>query len=197
VAALGQKVGAKLKPVAQGEGLELAIAAGGPRGLGEVIVKEGSERLIEGVGIVPLQLWPDDRGYFLEVLRVGQGLAAGLSAAALQISAALSYPGTIKALHYHLRQTDVWAPVLGMLQVSLYDLRVGSPSFGMKNTLYAGELRPWSLRIPPGVGHGYKVLGTRPALLVYATDHFYDPKDEGRIPYNDPDINYDWETQYR
>jgi hypothetical protein len=82
VAALGQKVGAKLKPVAQGEGLELAIAAGGPRGLGEVIVKEGSERLIEGVGIVPLQLWPDDRGYFLEVLRVGQGLAAGLSAAA-------------------------------------------------------------------------------------------------------------------
>ena len=197
MASLGQKVGAKLKPVAQGEGLELAIAAGGQRGLGEVIVKEGSGRLIEGVGIVPLQLWPDDRGYFLEVLRVGQGLAGGLSVAALQVSAALSYPGTIKALHYHLRQTDVWAPVLGMLQVSLYDLRVGSPSFGMKNTLYMGELRPWSLRIPPGVGHGYKVLGTRPVLLVYATDHFYDPKDEGRIPYNDPDINYDWETQYR
>ena len=191
------KVGVNLKPVAEREGLELAIAAGGHRGLGEVIVNGRSERLIQGVGIAPLQLWPDNRGYFLELMRVGQGLAAGLSAAALQVSAALSYPGTIKAFHYHLRQTDVWAPVMGMLQVSLYDLRVGAPSFGVKNTLYVGELRPRSLRLPPGVAHGYKVLGTRPALLVYATDHFYDPKDEGRIPYNDPDINYDWETQYR
>ncbi len=197
MASSAHKVGANLKPVAQREGLELDIATGGHRRLGEVIVNQRSERLIQGVGIVPLQLWPDDRGYFMELMRVGQGLAAGLSTAELQVSAAVSYPGTIKAFHYHLRQTDVWAPVTGMLQVSLYDLRVGSPSFGVKNTLYAGELRPWSLRIPPGVGHGYKVLGTRPALLVYATDHFYDPQDEGRIPYNDPDINYDWETQHR
>ena len=27
------------------------------------------------------------------------------------------------------------------------------------------------------------------------TDRFYNPQDEGRIPYNDPAINYDWETQ--
>lgn len=190
-------VGVNLKPVAQRDGLELAIAAGGRRGLGEVIVAERSERLIQGVGIAPLQFWPDDRGYFLELLRAGQGLSAGLSTASLQVSAALSYPGTIKAFHYHARQTDLWAPVAGMLQVCLYDLRVGSPSFGVKNTLYIGELRPWSLRIPPGVGHGYKALGARPAVLVYATDRFYDPQDEGRIPYNDPDINYDWETQHR
>ena len=195
MASLGQGVGANLKPVAQRDGLELAIAAGGRRGIGEVIVSERSERLIQGVGIIPLQFWPDDRGYFLELLRAGQGLAAGLSTATLQVSAALSYPGAIKAFHFHSRQTDIWAPAAGMLQVCLYDLRVGSPSFGVKNTLYIGELRPWSLRIPPGVGHGYKVLGPDPALLVYATDRFYDPTDEGRLAWNDPDIGYDWETQ--
>ena len=27
------------------------------------------------------------------------------------------------------------------------------------------------------------------------TDRFYNPQDEGRIVYNDPSINYDWETQ--
>ena len=32
-------------------------------------------------------------------------------------------------------------------------------------------------------------------MLVYMTDRFYNPQDEGRIPYNDPSINYDWETQ--
>jgi len=51
--------------------------------------------------------------------------------------------------------------------------------------------------IPPGVAHGYKVIGTAAALLAYITDRFYDPADEGRIPYDDPKIQYDWETQHK
>lgn len=142
-------------------------------------------------------LWPDDRGYFLEVARIGQGLVAGFDPATTQVSAALSYPGTIKAFHYHRRQTDYWAPVQGMLQVVLVDLRKNSPTFGDRNTLYLGALRPWQLIIPPGVAHGYKVIGEAPAMLVYVTDRNYDPADEGRIPYNDPGIHYDWETQHK
>jgi dTDP-4-dehydrorhamnose 3,5-epimerase len=56
-------------------------------------------------------------------------------------------------------------------------------------------MRPWQLLIPPGVAHGYKVIGHDNAMLVYLTDRFYNPQDEGRIPHNDPSINYDWETQ--
>ena len=85
----------------------------------------------------------------------------------------------------------------GQLQVALVDLRPESPTFGLRNTLYIGTLRPWQVIIPPGVGHGYKVIGPDPAILVYLTDRFYDPSDEGRIPYNDPQINYDWETQHK
>ena len=69
------------------------------------------------------------------------------------------------------------------------------PTFGQTNTLYAGTLHPLQILIPPGVGHGYKVVGTEPAMLVYATDQFYNPADEGRLAWNDPDVNYDWETQ--
>jgi dTDP-4-dehydrorhamnose 3,5-epimerase-like enzyme len=29
------------------------------------------------------------------------------------------------------------------------------------------------------------------------TDKFYNPADEGRTPYNQPGINYDWETQHK
>jgi dTDP-4-dehydrorhamnose 3,5-epimerase len=86
---------------------------------------------------------------------------------------------------------------MGLFQIALVDLRPGSRTFGLKNTIYAGALRPWQILIPCGVGHGYKILGVEPGLLVYATDRFYDPQDEGRIPYDDPSINYDWETQHK
>ncbi len=185
--------------VARRDGLDLAIASGGTRGIGSVILKAGDPNLIDGVQAEPVDLWPDDRGYFLEVARLSSvgnsDIAAGFENT--QVSATLSYPGTIKALHYHCKQTDLWTPVRGMFQVVLYDLRVGSPSFARTNTLYIGSLRSWKLRIPPGVAHGYKVLGTDPAVLVYLTNRFYDPGDEGRIPYDHPDINYDWELQHK
>jgi len=167
------------------------------KGIGNVILKSDSPDLIDGVRVLPGALWPDDRGYFLEVARMGQGLAAEFPAESTQVSAALSYPGTIKAFHFHRHQTDLWVPMQGMLQAALVDLRRDSPTFGARNTLYVGMLRPWQLLIPPGVAHGYKVLGAEAAVLVYVTNRFYDPQDEGRIPYNDPQIQYDWEIQHK
>jgi len=178
------------------DGLDLVVPAC-EKGIGSVIASPDSDRLIHGVRIEPVALWPDDRGYFLEVQRLGRGLAANFPAASTQVSAALNYPGTIKAFHYHLRQTDCWTPVAGMLQVALFDLRASSPTHGLRNTMYVGALRPWQILVPPGVAHGYKVLGAEPSLLVYLTDRFYDPNDEGRIPYNDPLIHYDWELQHK
>jgi dTDP-4-dehydrorhamnose 3,5-epimerase len=167
------------------------------RGLGTVIRSPDSTELIAGVQIHPAAVHPDDRGYFLEVARAGLGLVAGFDPSTTQVSAALSFPGTIKAFHFHRRQTDFWCPCVGLLQVALVDLRAGSPTFGERNTMYVGALQPWRILIPPGVGHGYKVIGVEPALLVYVTDRFYDPDDEGRIAYNHDGINYDWETQHK
>jgi len=167
------------------------------KGLGKVILAPESADLIRGVRVAPFPLYPDDRGCFLEVARMGLGLVAEFPRETTQVSAALNYPGTIKAFHYHLLQTDVWVPVYGMLQVALVDLRPASPTFGARNTLYVGTMRPWQILVPPGVAHGYKVIGTDSAFLVYVTNRFYNPADEGRIPYNDPLINYDWETQHK
>ena len=84
-----------------------------PHGIGGVIAAKDSPQLIDGVRIEPVALWPDDRGYFLEVQRMGRGLAAKFPAESTQVSAALNYPGAIKAFHYHLRQTDCWTPAHG------------------------------------------------------------------------------------
>ena len=182
--------------LARFESLELTVPQC-EKGVGWLINAPDSQHMIAGVKVAPLTLWPDDRGYFLEVQRIGLGLAAGFPPATSQISAALTYPGSIKAFHYHLHQTDCWTPSLGLLQVALVDLRAGSPTYGARNTIYAGVLRLWQILVPPGVAHGYKVIGSDPAMLIYMTDRFYNPSDEGRIAYNDPLINYDWETQHK
>jgi dTDP-4-dehydrorhamnose 3,5-epimerase len=183
--------------IASNGDLVLAYPGCPEKSIGKIIRDPESTDLIDGVLVAPVALHPDDRGYFLEVQRVGCGLASAFPPATTQVSAAANYPRTIKAFHYHLHQTDCWTPSGGMLQVALADLRVGSRTFGLRNTLYAGVLRPWQILIPPGVAHGYKVIGEGPAMLIYLTDRFYDPKDEGRIRYDDPSINYDWEFQYK
>ncbi|HEY3743756.1 MAG TPA: dTDP-4-dehydrorhamnose 3,5-epimerase family protein [Bryobacteraceae bacterium] len=174
-----------------------SLPANHSKGIGKVILKADSTDLIEGVRVNPFPIWPDDRGYFAEIVRIGEGLPRDFPAASTQVSMALSYPGSIKAFHYHQFQTDFWVPVNGMFQVALVDLRADSLTFGLRNTFYVGTLRPWQILIPPGVGHGYKVIGTDPAMLVYVTNRIYNPKDEGRIPHDDPGIHYDWELQHK
>lgn len=167
------------------------------KGIGVIIHRPEAEALVDGVRIESAQTWPDDRGYFLEVHRSGCGLASHFPATTSQVSATVTYSGVVKAFHYHLHQYDCWTVVKGMIQVALADLRSDSPTFGQRNTLYVGELRPVHLLIPPGVAHGYKVIGTEPAVLVYVTSRFYDPSDEHRIEFDDPQLNYEWQTQYK
>jgi len=180
--------------------IEMGILRRSAKTLGKIIGKPNSPDLIDGVQIEPLTVYPDDRGFFTELARLGKGLASRMvpdGARQIQVSLTLTYPGTIKAIHYHSEQTDLWAPVSGMVQVFLYDLRVRSRSFGAINTIFSGRFQPWEILIPPGVAHGYKTLGVEPIQLVYFTDRHYNPADELRIPYNHPDVAYDWETQHK
>lgn len=196
-----KQTGQGLIPIGQRNGLRLAISPRQEKSVGRVIVSTSSKDLIHGVRVGALQLFADDRGFFMELARLGSvGLAEEMPAgesAKIQISATLTYPGTIKAIHYHFEQTDLWFPLSGMFQVFLCDLREASPTFGKVNTLHVGTYSPWAILIPPGVGHGYKVLGTQAAQLVYVTDRFYNPQDEGRLPYDHPAIAYDWDTQHK
>lgn len=187
--------------LAERSGLRLVVPRREEGGIGDVIANPQSSKLIAGVEIEPFVQWPDDRGCFAEVFRFG---APGISQDfvpddkhQIQVSFTVSYPGVIKAIHYHFDQTDLWTPLVGMLQVFLCDLREDSRTRGVVNTLFIGVQRPWKVRIPPGVAHGYKVVGLESAHLLYATNHFYDPSDEGRIPFDDPDINYDWTIRPR
>ena len=126
--------------VGERNGLQLAIQHSPAKSLGKIISRPDSPDLIDGIRIEALQVHPDDRGFFAELARLGSdGVADRMIADGqrkIQVSTTLTYPGTIKAIHYHFEQTDLWAPISGMLQVFLYDLRRNSRTFGLINTLY-------------------------------------------------------------
>ncbi len=151
--------------------------------------------LINGVVTKKLVRHSDDRGFFMEILRDDDELLARFG----QASLSMSYPGVIKAFHYHERQDDLWFFPAGNAQVVLHDLREGSATKGETNVFYMGETNPMLLVIPKGVAHGYRVLGPTPVIITYFTTESYDPEnpDEKRLAWNDPVIDFDWTTQSR
>ena len=145
---------------------------------------------IHDVVVKKLTTHSDDRGYFREVVREDDNLLKHFGQSAIT----KSYPGVIKAFHWHNHQDDVWYVVDGMARVVLYDRREGSPTKGVTQVVYAGEDNPVVILIPSGLAHGYQVLGNKPVVLFYHVTQNYDPKapDEQRIAFDDPEIGFDW-----
>jgi dTDP-4-dehydrorhamnose 3,5-epimerase len=151
--------------------------------------------MIEGAQLKPLKVWADDRGYFCETVREDDPYFTHFGQSAIT----MSYPGVIKAFHWHENQDDYWVVVKGMAQVVLHDLRETSPTRGQTDVFYLGEQNMQLLVIPRGVAHGYRVLGNEPLWLVYYVTQAYDPSnpDEQRIAYDDARIGFDWTTHNR
>ncbi len=151
--------------------------------------------MIAGVKVKKLLKHCDDRGFFAELVREDENILERFG----QASISMSYPGVIKAFHYHDYQDDLWFFPSGNAQVVLHDIREDSPSKGETEVYYMGEENPILLLIPKGVAHGYRVLGEKPATIVYFTTERYNREspDEKRIPWNDENIGFDWGTKHR
>ncbi|MFA4931159.1 MAG: dTDP-4-dehydrorhamnose 3,5-epimerase family protein [Patescibacteria group bacterium] len=149
--------------------------------------------MINGVTIKKIVRHSDDRGFFSEIIKLGEDTFIEVK----QTSYTQTYPGVIKAFHWHKEQYDIWFPVAGNIQIVLHDLRPDSPTYQETQVIYAGEDNPLLILIPPHVAHGYRVLGHQPATLFYHTSAAYDPenRDEERIAFDDPNIGFDWETK--
>lgn len=147
--------------------------------------------MIQGVAIKELSTYPDERGFFREIIRVtDEFFSEGFG----QFSHSLMFPGVAKAWHVHKTQVDWWYVPVGNVKVVLHDMRENSPTKGQTEEYFLGEnYGAKVLRIPPGVAHGCKALGTV-SHLFYITSKTYNPEEEGRMAHDDPKIGYDWEA---
>jgi dTDP-4-dehydrorhamnose 3,5-epimerase len=145
--------------------------------------------MINGIMFKELTTYGDERGFFREIIRVsddffGEGFG--------QWSHSLMFDGVIKAWHLHHLQVDWWYVVNGVLRVGLCDLRTDSPTYKQTMDFLMGDFQPPQvLKIPPGVAHGCKTV-QGPVNLLYMTSKVYNPADELRFAYNDPDIDFNW-----
>ncbi|MBI3342966.1 dTDP-4-dehydrorhamnose 3,5-epimerase family protein [Candidatus Gottesmanbacteria bacterium] len=145
--------------------------------------------MIDGVRTKDMVRHPDERGFFVELIRVSDPIfAEGFG----QLSRSSMITGVVKAWHVHKTQVDWWYVVKGRVKVALYDTRAGGVTYKELNEFILGEEgQDIILKIPAGVAHGLKVI-KGPAELVYVTSGIYSKEEEGRIPYDDADIGYDW-----
>jgi len=148
--------------------------------------------MIAGVILKPLRVIPDERGFLMEILRCDDPFFERFGQTYLSVV----YPGVVKGWHYHKLQTDRFTIVHGMAKIVLYDQRDGSPTRGEVQEIFAGNLNPVLVVVPPGVCHGVKGIGTTPAYMINVPTHPYDYEhpDEYRIPPHDGPIPYDWST---
>lgn len=145
--------------------------------------------MIDGIQTKNLIRHPDERGFFEELIRAGDPI---FSEGFGQLSRSSMALGVVKAWHVHKTQIDWWYIVKGTIKVALYDNRPASPTHKELNEYTLGEGgQDIILKIPAGVAHGLKVING-PAELVYVTSGIYSKDEEGRIPYDDALIGYDW-----
>jgi dTDP-4-dehydrorhamnose 3,5-epimerase len=147
---------------------------------------------IDGVRIKPLRVVADERGWLTEVLREDDELFTRFG----QVYVSATYPGVVKAWHYHQRQTDNFACIAGMVKLVLIDTREGSPTRDTINELFLGVQNPVLVQVPKLVYHGWKCISVEPSIVINVPDRPYDraDPDERRIAPHGT-LPYDWTRQ--
>jgi len=153
--------------------------------------------MLDGVKVYELKRFPDERGFFTELLRQDWKDLLGDEWVA-QANLSYSYPGVIRGWHRHLKgQIDYFIVLKGAMKICAYDDKKKQ-----LDEIIASEHKLQVVRIPGRYWHGTKTLGNEPSLTLYFVTRLYDysKPDEERRSWNDPVIidpktgkPYDWE----
>ena len=160
-------------------------------------------RDLPGVKVYPLPLFPDERGFFAELMRTDWKELLG-DDEIVQANASFTYPGITRAWHRHHRgQVDYFLALRGALKICAYDERDESPETkGKLVEITSSSHKLQVVRIPGIYWHGSKNVSNEPSLLIYFTTRLYDAQnpDEERRPWNDSAIidpktgeTFDWD----
>jgi dTDP-4-dehydrorhamnose 3,5-epimerase len=154
------------------------------------IIKTNIDEILK----IKLDIFRDDRGFFLERFNYKKFQDLGLPTNFVQDNHSLSRPGVLRGLHYQESpyQGKLVGCLTGKIQDVAVDIRPTSHTYkkyvSVELSAENGEL----LWIPQGFAHGFCVLGNEPANVIYKTDNLYNPAGDRGIIYNDPDLKINW-----
>jgi dTDP-4-dehydrorhamnose 3,5-epimerase len=155
---------------------------------------------IEGVLVIESPTYSDDRGFFrerlhearYEVLAVEYN-APGLGGPFIQENHSRSNRNVLRGLHFQRRnpQGKLVECIRGSIYDVVADLRAGSPTFGRWVGVELDDASGRQLWVPPGLAHGFCVLGDV-ADVVYRCTEYYAPDDESGVVWDDPTLAIEW-----
>lgn len=113
----------------------------------------------------PRRLHPhsDDRGSFVEILRLGSGG---------QVSFSVTRPGITRGNHFHTRKVERFAVISGSACIQLR--RVGSTQ---RHAFYLSGAEPAYVDIPIWYAHNITNVGTEPLYTLFWINEPFDPRD--------------------
>lgn len=150
---------------------------------------------LEGVVIVDPDLFPDERGYFLELSndqRYQQII--GPEARFVQNNLSCSKKSVLRGLHYQAEpygQGKLVQVLRGKVLDVTVDVRFGSPTFGKHITVELSEENHRQVYMPIGFAHGMLSL-TDDTLFLYSCTGFYSKASERGVHWNDPALGINW-----
>ena len=151
------------------------------------------ETSIDGVYIYVYLLFGDNRGYFMETYSDKEFAEIGLNYTFVQDNQSKSRKGVLRGLHFQKENTQ--AKLVRCIKGEVFDvavdLRPGSKTFGKWEGVIISEENKKMFMIPRGFAHGFLVLSDE-AEFTYKCDDVYNPKAEGGLAWNDPDVAIDW-----
>ena len=149
-----------------------------------------------GVKVFEPRIFSDHRGYFYESYNQILFKEAGITEPFVQDNQAKSTKGVLRGLHYQVgpyAQAKLVRILQGEVLDVVVDLRNDQPTYGKWFGIRLSAENQKQLYVPRGFAHGYVVLSDE-AVFFYKCDNFYSKAHEGGIPYNDPQLNIDWEV---
>jgi dTDP-4-dehydrorhamnose 3,5-epimerase len=148
---------------------------------------------IQDIILISPQMHGDERGFFMETYQAQSFGAAGLPFIYVQDNHSGSQHGTLRGLHYQVRQAQgkVVRVIAGEIYDVAVDLRHWSPSFGQWVGVELSAKNKLQIWIPPGFAHGFYVISEWSEVVYKATD-YYAPEWERTLLWNDPSLNITW-----
>lgn len=128
-----------------------------------------TETSIEGVKIVDVKVYGDDRGYFMETYKHPDFIAGGIDCEFVQDNQSSSTRGVLRGLHFQIEhpQAKLVRVVSGKVFDVAVDLRKGSPTYGKWEGVVLSAENKRQFFIPRGFAHGFLVCLI---LLSFATN---------------------------
>ena len=151
---------------------------------------------IDGLILLELPQFADDRGYFMETYHQQKYKAHGINVTFVQDNHSRSQSNVIRGLHYQLghAQDKLVSVLTGAIFDVAVDIRRGSPTFGRWYGIKLSAANRRQLFIPKGFAHGFCVLSPA-ADMSYKCSDFYAPDQEHGILWSDPGINIQWPVE--